>query len=171
MANSVPTLYLWNESFNGRAFSSNRIGNRLINYCQSNAALGLYPFASLPNRTQLKYAFIYLACARNCLNKIFKLFQVSFESNYEAGKIFGHGNDEQKEKSVERIKRDGIKLIDVQCFPFYSILLAVGRTRVDYFSLDVEGAESQILFNVPWHLVDVKVSDRLSYIIPFHFSS
>lgn len=53
---------------------------------------------------------------------------------------------------------NGIKLIDVQCFPFYSILLAVGRTRVDYFSLDVEGAESRVVANVPWHLVDVKVN-------------
>lgn len=49
-------------------------------------------------------------------------------------------------------------LIEVQCFPLYSILLAVGRTQVDYVSLDVEGSESSILMNVPWHLLDIKVS-------------
>ncbi|EFX71561.1 hypothetical protein DAPPUDRAFT_255633 [Daphnia pulex] len=83
--------------------------------------------------------------------------QVSFESNYEAGKIFGHEDDQnQANNSAERIIKEGIRLIVVQCFPLYSILLAVGRTRVDYFSLDVEGAESRILSHVPWHLVDVK---------------
>ncbi|KAI9562639.1 hypothetical protein GHT06_010093 [Daphnia sinensis] len=83
--------------------------------------------------------------------------KVSFESNYEAGKIYEQDDEEQMKMEAERIKKDGIKLIDVQCFPFYSILLAVGRTRVDYFSLDVEGAESRVLANVPWHLVDVKM--------------
>ena len=31
-----------------------------------------------------------------------------------------------------------------QCFPFYSILLAVGQTSVDFFSLDVEGHELEV---------------------------
>ena len=30
-----------------------------------------------------------------------------------------------------------VELTPVQCFPLYSILLAVNRTRVDFFSLDV----------------------------------
>ena len=33
------------------------------------------------------------------------------------------------------------KTITIQCFPFYSILLAVNRTTVDYFSLDIKGDE------------------------------
>ncbi|EFX75269.1 hypothetical protein DAPPUDRAFT_323557 [Daphnia pulex] len=45
----------------------------------------------------------------------------------------------------------------VQCFPFYSILLAVGRTDVDYFGLDVEGSEYKILETIPWHKVNIKV--------------
>ncbi|KAF4525312.1 hypothetical protein B566_EDAN014921 [Ephemera danica] len=28
----------------------------------------------------------------------------------------------------------------LQCVPFYTLLLAMNRTRIDYFSLDVEGA-------------------------------
>jgi hypothetical protein len=38
------------------------------------------------------------------------------------------------------------------------MLVAVGRTRVDYFSLDVEGSEYKILTTIPWHKVDIKVS-------------
>ena len=47
---------------------------------------------------------------------------------------------------------------NVQCFPLYSILLAVGRTRVDFFSLNVDGEdELAILKTIPWHNVDIQV--------------
>ena len=50
------------------------------------------------------------------------------------------------------------KAFDVQCFPLYSILLALNRTSdIDYISLDVEGHEFRILKTVPWHKIDVKV--------------
>ena len=44
------------------------------------------------------------------------------------------------------------------CLPFYSILLAMGNPTVDYFSLDVEGAELPILKTIPWDKVDIKVA-------------
>lgn len=44
-----------------------------------------------------------------------------------------------------------------QCFPLYSLLLAIGRTEIDYFSLDVEGFEYKILQTIPWLKVGVKV--------------
>ncbi|KAA0195001.1 hypothetical protein HAZT_HAZT007856 [Hyalella azteca] len=47
----------------------------------------------------------------------------------------------------------------VQCFPFYSFLLAANITTVDYFSLDVEGQEFNVLKTIPWHQVDIKVRD------------
>lgn len=45
----------------------------------------------------------------------------------------------------------------VQCFPLYSILLALGKTRVDYLSLDVEGLELDVLKTIPWTKVDISV--------------
>jgi hypothetical protein len=44
-----------------------------------------------------------------------------------------------------------------QCFPLYSLLLAIGRTEIDYFSLDVEGFEYKILQTIPWLKVGIKV--------------
>ena len=44
-----------------------------------------------------------------------------------------------------------------QCFPVYSLLLALNRTTVDYFSLDVEGSELQVLKTIPFDKVDIKV--------------
>lgn len=45
----------------------------------------------------------------------------------------------------------------VQCFPFYTILLAVGNPVIDLFSLDVEGAELHVLKSIPWDLVKINV--------------
>ncbi|XP_013395315.1 uncharacterized protein LOC106162547 [Lingula anatina] len=45
----------------------------------------------------------------------------------------------------------------VHCFPILSLLAAVGRNHVDYFSLDVEGAEIEILRSFPWNQVTVDV--------------
>eukprot|EP00095_Tigriopus_kingsejongensis_P006167 maker-scaffold40_size501252-snap-gene-2.16 protein:Tk06167 transcript:maker-scaffold40_size501252-snap-gene-2.16-mRNA-1 annotation:"hypothetical protein DAPPUDRAFT_224483" len=43
----------------------------------------------------------------------------------------------------------------VQCFPLYTILMALDNPRVDLFSLDVEGAEIEVLQTIPWDKVDI----------------
>ena len=48
------------------------------------------------------------------------------------------------------------------CFPFHSILFAIGNPTVDYFSLDVEGVELDILKTIPWNKVDIKVTIYLT---------
>jgi hypothetical protein len=45
----------------------------------------------------------------------------------------------------------------VPCFPLYSILLALGNPTVDYFSLDVEGAEWGIVKTLPWSKVNINI--------------
>lgn len=49
------------------------------------------------------------------------------------------------------------RTIKVQCFPLYSVLLAMGNPKVDYFSLDIEGAEMPVLRTIPWDKVDISV--------------
>lgn len=44
----------------------------------------------------------------------------------------------------------------MQCFPLYSMLLAVGNPTVDYMSLDIEGAELAVLRSIPWDKVDIR---------------
>ena len=43
--------------------------------------------------------------------------------------------------------KDGV-YTELQCFPLYSVLMAVGNPTVNLFSLDVEGAEFQVLLFV-----------------------
>lgn len=45
----------------------------------------------------------------------------------------------------------------LQCYPLYSLLKAVGSPTVNLFSLDIEGAEYQVLRTVPWDKVDIEV--------------
>ncbi|XP_046640295.1 protein Star-like, partial [Daphnia pulicaria] len=58
--------------------------------------------------------------------------------------------------NTSKSSKDNESVYIVQCFPFYSILLAVGRNDVDYFGLDVEGSEYKILETIPWHKVNIK---------------
>ena len=44
-----------------------------------------------------------------------------------------------------------------------SLLLALDFTKVNYFSLDIEGVEIQVLRSVPWHLVDIEVRRRPTF--------
>merc|ERR1712080_431870 len=45
----------------------------------------------------------------------------------------------------------------VQCYPLYSALLAIGVSTVDFFSLDIEGAELSVLKTLPFHKINIKV--------------
>ena len=49
----------------------------------------------------------------------------------------------------------------VICFPLHAILIAIGNPVVDFFSLDVEGAELFILKTIPWPKVHIKVNNIL----------
>ena len=49
------------------------------------------------------------------------------------------------------------EMIYAQCFPLFSILNAMGVAHIDYFSLDVEGAELDILQTLPLDVITVSV--------------
>ncbi len=64
------------------------------------------------------------------------------------GEVYGYAAKDVK---------DNAKVIKTMCFPFHSILFAIGNPSVDYFSLDVEGVELDVLKTIPWNKVDIKV--------------
>ena len=51
----------------------------------------------------------------------------------------------------------GKRTAKMQCFPVYSVLLALGNPTVDYFSLDIEGAEFPVLKTIPFDKVNISV--------------
>lgn len=51
---------------------------------------------------------------------------------------------------------EGGEKMPMQCFPLYTLLLALGNPTVDFLSLDVEGPELEVLETVPWAKVDIR---------------
>ena len=41
--------------------------------------------------------------------------------------------------------------------PLMSVMAALGRSRIDYFSLDVEGMELDVLKTIDWEKLNIKV--------------
>uniref|UniRef100_A0A1B6CJ41 Methyltransferase FkbM domain-containing protein n=1 Tax=Clastoptera arizonana TaxID=38151 RepID=A0A1B6CJ41_9HEMI len=80
-----------------------------------------------------------------CLSKTQYPTIVSFKQQYNQGKI--------SDETVGSTKPDHV---DVQCFPFYTYMLAMNITNVDYFSLDVEGDELDVLKTIPFHIINIE---------------
>ena len=77
--------------------------------------------------------------------------QISFLEHGLSGRAV---HNAEVEDWVEKQNVKG-RLFQVQCFPLYSILLAINRTKIDYLSLDVEGDELYILQTIPFEKVDI----------------
>jgi len=68
------------------------------------------------------------------------------EASGGTGKLIKDGN--RPEATVNRSTTP-----NVPCFPMETMLLALNQTHVDYFSLDVEGLELEVLQTIPFDKV------------------
>ena len=62
-----------------------------------------------------------------------------------------------KDSEERRLDEDPPKTTTAICFPLHSIMLALNRTKIDYFSLDVEGKELDVLKTIPFDELDISV--------------
>ena len=59
-------------------------------------------------------------------------------------------------RMVGKFKSSKVKtIVDVNCLPLFTLLAALDFPTVDFFSLDVEGAELGILQTIPWNQVNI----------------
>ena len=60
---------------------------------------------------------------------------------------------------LDAIKHDRLNATDitVNCYPFNAIMAAVGVTHIDYFSLDIEGPEFEVLQTIDWRRLRIDV--------------
>lgn len=70
------------------------------------------------------------------------------ESQRQRGKLLVHNTTKRDYSTTVR---------QVPCFSLESILLALDWTHVDYFSLDVEGVELDILNTIPFDRIQIDV--------------
>ncbi|ODM94854.1 Protein Star [Orchesella cincta] len=93
--------------------------------------------------------------------------QANFIQDFNQGKIL-EGNPDGSESVVpvftdRELMRGGPQdmapyqtVVKVQCMPLFSLLAAMNVSVVDYFSLDVEGNELQVLKTIPFDKILIK---------------
>ncbi|KAL3831893.1 hypothetical protein ACJMK2_023587 [Sinanodonta woodiana] len=79
---------------------------------------------------------------------------VTFNKGFNRGRIY---DNKEAIDWVNREKNLPVNTIQAQCFPLYSILLALGQTTVDFFSLDIEGDEMHVLETIPFDKLNIKM--------------
>ncbi|XP_046415949.1 uncharacterized protein LOC124177538 isoform X1 [Neodiprion fabricii] len=66
-----------------------------------------------------------------------------------------HGTDEEGLENTPDVAHHG-EHIKIQCLPLASYVAALDFKRVDYFSLDIEGQELEVLETIPFDKIDIK---------------
>lgn len=74
-------------------------------------------------------------------------------------KAFNRGRIVHDQSAKDWIKQQRIASdpVEVECFPFYSFMLALNRTTIDFFSLDVEGDELNVLKTIPFDKLNIRM--------------
>jgi FkbM family methyltransferase len=91
-----------------------------------------------------------------CLSPTKKAMYIPFRVGGVLGALSGYMSDIHSER-MDKAQGHRNETILVQCFPMYSILRAIGTTHVDFFSLDIEGAEVAVLRTLPLNQMTVDV--------------
>lgn len=83
---------------------------------------------------------------------------IQFDSYESGGSVV---NEDLKERPCDILGFPGgisqSQLLRMQCVPFYSIIQALGNPKIDFFSLDIDGVDLQVLMTIPWDKVDISV--------------
>ncbi|CAH1803378.1 unnamed protein product [Owenia fusiformis] len=130
-------------AFNGKELSNSLFFERYRNWTGLLVEPNKRVFQELLNLKRKSFAANVLLCPDNTSRK-----STFVDADYLSGM-----------KENVQLRADAIaksKTYLVQCFTLYTLLLAVGVTRVDYFSLDVEGAEISILKTIPFDKIYIK---------------
>lgn len=98
----------------------------------------------------------------HCLSPFKYPTVVDFDAMAEYGGIINHIDGVKKVPGDINLnntfyKPTWRKTFKIQCFPVYSVLRALGLPSVDYFSLDIEGAEYQVLKTIPFQDLDINL--------------
>jgi Methyltransferase FkbM domain len=85
---------------------------------------------------------------------------VAFAKNtFSLGKI-------ASEKDAKAGKSDA-KFFDIHCMPLTAILLAVNMTEIDFFSLDIEGHELDVLRAIDFDKIKITAKPQIISILKF----
>ena len=106
---------------------------------------------------------------QTCLSTKKEVETVQFDASGPYGGIMNGenlkpGEAASREIALKNAKNPGKKqsqyfrrTLQMQCLPLTSIILALGNPTIDYFSLDIEGAEFLVLKSIDFQVVDIRV--------------
>jgi len=92
--------------------------------------------------------------------------EFDFRLGGEMGYILGAQKDQHGLKGIKKQHRkyntsrdstNDLQVIKVKCYPLHMIASALGRRTIDYWSLDVEGAEVGVLNSTKFDMIEVGV--------------
>jgi len=130
-------------AFDGQMFSNTLFFELKRNWTGLLVEVGRNVYRQILDRKRHVYSI------NACLSPIKSPSLLKFTEVHAIGGL----DDFQEPSHAYEVKRRGHKPTDntvtAICYPFYSLMLAIGRTRIDFFSLDVEGAELFILNTIP----------------------
>jgi Methyltransferase FkbM domain len=89
------------------------------------------------------------------LPKVLFYGQVSFTPNWSIGKI--HAVVDKSATQAVGDHHDHHRKVLLQCIPITTLLLALNVTHVDYFSLDIEGSEMDVLSTIDFDRFEITV--------------
>jgi len=73
------------------------------------------------------------------------------------GRLVVDIDDDEDVPVAAEFLRKRKRIMTVPCFPLDTILAALNRSTVDYFSLDIEGFELPVLKTIDWTSADIRV--------------
>ena len=91
----------------------------------------------------------------HCLSLSRQTMHVTYKQAFNLGKVVRPYDD-----SDDNIAKRG-RFTNVVCFPLFGVLRALNVTKVDYFSLDVEGNEMDVLRTIPFDDIDITVKYQI----------
>lgn len=100
-----------------------------------------------------------------CIHSCLSITQHPDLVEFDGADVFGGINKDlddvdnlQLKKMRNSIPKEKRNIEKVECYPLYSLLLAIGQEKnVDFFSLDIEGAELSVLKTIPWDKVRIEL--------------
>jgi hypothetical protein len=90
-----------------------------------------------------------------CLSPTKKPVKMTFQLAGYIGGLSNYMENTHKERIRHKFKNN--ETVIIQCLPLLSILQAMRTSHVDYFSLDIEGAEMEVLTTLPLDVITVDV--------------
>ena len=152
------------------AFNGQDISNTLLLEMQYNwTGILIEPNPDLYQEMLTKQRKSY--CLETCLSTEKEVQKVDFDATGAYGGIM-NGEDlkpgsradeaikQRKESNPDFVPTYGAfvrRTIQMQCLPLTSIIEALGNPVIDYFSLDIEGAEFPVLKTIDFDKVDIRV--------------